>query len=205
MNELEKQIEENNKEIEELKETIKTNFNKDIDDINTYEVDSNNLESIIESQRKDIARLNTIVDIESQNAAIQIEKKIEELKKDETDKVFSEFYRNGVIVVNGVDVSVDKFFVKQTESDHGVIYNFICTDKRIDKSIFKTINDKDFKVKNIYVFKDSKTFYNIYLDKSLFIDNKIILNDEQQLNKFMEYVKHWMPEKHKMVAETMIN
>ena len=201
------EIKNNNDKIVELKETIKKYYQKDVD-INPYdlnEIDDGKLEETIEKQIKDIAKLNMIVDVEDQKVASETQQKIEKLKETETDKEFSKFYRNGVIEINGMDISVDRFYIKETEDKIGkTVFNFICTDEKIDKKLFGTIDDKENIVKNIYRLKNSMIFYQMYLDNNLFINDKIIINNQQQLNRFMQYIKAWTPDNHKMVAETMI-
>ncbi len=206
--EYKKQIYFNNNQITQLKETIKKFYQKetkiipyDINDISGKE----ELEKIIESQTKDIAILNIIVDTEDQKLTNELNRRIEKLKETESDKNFSEYYRNGIVEINGIDVSVDRFYIKEVETNNKSIFNFICTDKRIDKKIFGTIDDKEYIVKNIYKLKNSMIFYQMYLDKNLFINDKITINNKQQLNLFMQYIHNCTPEKHKMVAETMID
>ena len=207
MNKMLKQIELNNKEIIELKNTIQKYYNRNIDSINIYEVSDNqaNLEDILKKQSDDIATLNIIVDTEAQKIDNIRRKKLEELKLKESDTVFSNLYRNGFICVNNIDVSVDKFYMKEIEMDGKILYNFICTDLRVDKKLFNTIDDRDYEVKKVYRLKDNIIFYQMYLDKELFIDNKIDLNTEERLTKFMKYIHNWTIDKHKMVAETMID
>ena len=200
-------IERNNKEIIESKETIKKYYSREVD-IYPYKIDNindeNELNKIINQQKKDIDNLNIIIDIELQNKENKRKKEIELLKEKETDKEFSKLYRKGIIEINNIDVSIDKFYIKELLDNNKIIYNFICTDNRIDKKVFGTIDDKKYELKHIYKLKDSKVFHNIYLDKELFIDNKIVLNNKEQLKKFMNYVFKWTPEVHTMVAETMI-
>ena len=208
--ELKKEILSNIKIINELKNSIKRYYNKEIEifDIDEQKVklieDENELKQIQGRQVEDIGRLNVIMEIEGQNATFEYQKKIEELKKKEKDMIFSEFYRTGIISVKGIDVSVDKFYIKEVINEGKEILNFICTDKRVDKKIFGTIEDRNFKVKKIYLFKKSKIFYEIYLDKELFSNNKIVLDNNEKINKFKEYIKKWTKEEHKMVAETMV-
>ena len=208
--ELKKEILSNIKIINELKNSIKRYYNKEIEifDIDEQKVklieDENELKQIQGRQVEDIGRLNVIMEIEGQNATFEYQKKIEELKKKEKDMIFSEFYRTGIISVKGIDVSVDKFYIKEVINEGEEILNFICTDKRVDKKIFGTIEDRQFKVKKIYLFKKSKIFYEIYLDKELFSNNKIVLDNNEKINKFKEYIKKWTKEEHKMVAETMV-
>ena len=200
-------IERNNKEIIESKETIKKYYSREVD-IYPYKIDNindeNELNKIINQQKKDIDNLNIIIDMELQNEENKRKKEIELLKEKETDKEFSKLYRKGIIEINNIDVSIDKFYIKELLDNNKIIYNFICTDNRIDKKVFGTIDDKKYELKHIYKLKDSKVFHNIYLDKELFIDNKIVLNNKEQLKKFMNYVFKWTPEVHTMVAETMI-
>ncbi len=208
--ELKKEILSNIKIINELKNSIKRYYNKEIEifDIDEKKVklieDENELKHIHGRQVEDIGRLNVIMEIEGQNATFEYQKKIEELEKKEKDMIFSEFYRTGIISVKGIDVSVDKFYIKEVINEGKEILNFICTDKRVDKKIFGTIEDRNFKVKKIYLFKKSKIFYEIYLDKELFSNNKIVLDNNERINKFKEYIKKWTKEEHKMVAETMV-
>lgn len=208
--ELKKEILSNIKIINELKNSIKRYYNKDIEtfDVDEQKVkkleDENKLNEIHDKQVKDIGKLNVIMEIEGQNATFEYQKKIEELKEKEKDKIFSEFYRTGIISVKGIDVSVDKFYIKEVIKEEKTILNFICTDKRIDKKIFDTIEDRKFKVKNIYLLKKSKIFYEMYLDKELFSNNKIVLDNNEKINIFKEYIKKWTKEEHKMVAETMV-
>ncbi len=201
-------IEQNNKTIVSLKQNIYENYKKSIPN-NDYLFDASSsldeLKEIYNNQLTEINKLNIIFDTEYQNLKHNNIKMIEKLKETETDKNFSEYYRNGIVEINGIDVSVDRFYIKEVETNDKVIFNFICTDKRIDKKMFGTIDDKEYLVKNIYPFKNSKTFYQMYLDNNLFINNKITINNEQQLNLFMQYIYNWSPEKHKMVAETMID
>lgn len=206
MDELKKQIEIYNNKIIELKAIIKKYYNKDINDINVYTINAqDNLEEIIEKQIKDISKLNFIVDQEDQILGNKRKKKIEELKEKELDKEFSKFYREGIIEVNNIEVSVNKFYIKELKSkDEKTFYNFICTDKRIDKKVFGTLEDRELKVLNIYKLKDSVLFYKMYLDKDLYNDNKIVLNDYNKIKTFMNYIHTWTKEKHSMVAETMI-
>ena len=44
----------------------------------------------------------------------------------------------------------------------------------------------------------------MYLDKELFSNNKIVLDNNEKINIFKEYIKKWTKEEHKMVAETMV-
>ena len=201
-----KEIENNNKKIIELKETIKKYYQREVE-INPYnldDIDDSKLKEILEKQKQDIALLNIIVDTEGQRLSFELNKKIDELKVTETDKTFSEYYRTGIVEIYGTEVSVDRFYMKEIEKDGKTILNFICTDERIDKKTFNTIDDREYTVKNIYPFKKSMIFYQIYLDKNLFINNRITINNEQQLSLFMKYIHNWTPEKHKMVAETMV-
>lgn len=208
MEEYGKIIKKNNNRIIELKDVIGKYYNKDVK-IFPYNVDgindSNELEKILKKQMEDIYKLNMMIDTEYQKKVFALNEKIENLKRNETDKIFSDFYRNGIIEVNGLDISVNKFYIKEIEIDGKSVYNFICTDRRVDKKIFNTIEDGKYLVKNIFPFKNSKVFYLIYLDKNLFNNNKIIINNSQQLDEFMKYVKSWTIENHKMVAETMID
>ena len=206
MNELRSQIDFNNQEIIKLKETLKKYYNRDVEDINIYEVKDtdNNLEEIIKKQLEDISKLNIIVDIEGQKKDNEVEKKLEELKQTEKDLTFSNFYRNGVVSINNIDVSVDKFFIRVLEKDGKSTFNIVCTDNRIDKSIIKTFNDKEYNLKELYKLKDCNIFYEMYLNKDIFVDNKLVINDERQLDIFLNYISKWTPERHKMVAETMI-
>ena len=201
------QIEFNNNEIKSLKETIKKYYNKDIDDIMPYQIynNENNFEEIIKKQRKDIAKLNIIIDVEEQKTSAEISKKIEKLKELETDEAFSTFYREGFICINNIDVSVDNFFIKKVVRDDSTFYNFICTDERIDKKIFNTFDDREYEVKRIYKLKDSTTFYEMYLDEKLFNGNKIIIDNNKSLKLFNDYINKWTPKKHRMVAETMLD
>lgn len=201
------QIEFNNNEIESLKETIKKYYNKDIEDIMPYQIynNENNFEEIIKKQRKDIAKLNIIIDVEEQKTSAEISKKIEKLKELETDEAFSTFYREGFICINNIDVSVDNFFIKKVVRDDSTFYNFICTDERIDKKIFNTFDDREYEVKRIYKLKDSTTFYEMYLDEKLFNGNKIIIDNNKSLKLFNDYINKWTPKKHRMVAETMLD
>ena len=201
------QIEFNNNEIKSLKETIKKYYNKDIDDIMPYQIynNENNFEEIIKKQRKDIAKLNIIIDVEEQKTSAEISKKIEKLKELETDEAFSTFYREGFICINNIDVSVDNFFIKKVVKDESTFYNFICTDERIDKKIFNTFDDREYEVKRIYKLKDSTTFYEMYLDEKLFNGNKIIIDNNKSLKLFNDYINKWTPKKHRMVAETMLD
>lgn len=201
------QIEFNNNEIKSLKETIKKYYNKDIEDIMPYQIynNENNFEEIIKKQRKDIAKLNIIIDVEEQKTSAEISKKIEKLKELETDEAFSTFYREGFICINNIDVSVDNFFIKKVVRDDSTFYNFICTDERIDKKIFNTFDDREYEVKRIYKLKDSTTFYEMYLDEKLFNGNKIIIDNNKSLKLFNDYINKWTPKKHRMVAETMLD
>ena len=202
-----KELLENNKIIRELKKSIKKYYNQDVDisPVNIENIDNiEDLKRILEIQIKDIGKLNIIMEILQQNLELEFQKKIEKLKSTEKDITFSNFYRTGYISVNGIDVSVDRFYIKEVENNGKITFNFICTDNRIDKKIFKTIKDKTFEVKNIYPLKRSKTFYEIYLDKRLFNDNKIVLDNDTKLNLFLNHIKNWTKVEHKMVAETMI-
>ena len=201
------QIEFNNNEIKSLKETIKKYYNKDIEDTMPYQIynNENNFEEIIKKQRKDIAKLNIIIDVEEQKTSAEISKKIEKLKELETDEAFSTFYREGFICINNIDVSVDNFFIKKVVRDDSTFYNFICTDERIDKKIFNTFDDREYEVKRIYKLKDSTTFYEMYLDEKLFNGNKIIIDNNKSLKLFNDYINKWTPKKHRMVAETMLD
>lgn len=206
-----KRIISNSEYLNELKETIKSYYDKDVEiiQIDKKEIDTikdeEELKAIINKQAENINKLNMIIDFEVQKARMQYFKKTEELKKKEKDKVFSEFYRNGIINVKGIDVSVDRFFIKEIEKEGEKIFNFICTDSRIEKKVFGTIQDRDWDVINIFVLKNSKVFYEMYLNKNLFKDNKIILDTDEQMSLFMSYIKKWKNENHKMVAETMYN
>ena len=210
LEELKREIISNIKILLNLKDSIKRYYNKDVEIYEVNEVEINNikdeekLKEILDKQVEDIGRLNVIMEVEGQNFTFEYQKKIEELKKDEKDKEFSVFYRTGIITVNGIDVSIDRFYVKEVENEGKTIFNFICTDRRIDKKIFGTIDDKTFEVKNIYPFKKSTVFYEMYLNKELYSKNKIVLDSEEKLSLFMSYVKKWTAEEHKMVAETMI-
>lgn len=202
-------IEQNNVIIEDLKQSIYEHFKKSSPS-NDYSFDTNasldELKEIYNNQLEEINHLHIIIDVEYENTKYNNIKMVEKLKEKETDKIFSEYYRNGFVEINGVDVSVDKFYMKELEDEnHKQIFNFICADKRIDNKIFGSIEDKDYFVKNIYPLKKSKIFYEMYLNSNLFINNKITINNEQQLNLFMKYIHEWTPEKHKMVAETMFN
>lgn len=207
MNKYKDGILKNNRKIIELKNTIKEYYNKEVEifpaNIEDIE-DKSRLKKILDKQRKDIMELYIIIDTSDQAVAIEMHRKIEELKSKEKDKEFSEFYRTGIICVKGIDVSVDRFYIKEVEHEGNTILNFICTDKRIDKKIFGTIEDRSYDVKKIYILKNSKTFYNMYLDKNLFSNNRITLDNEEKLLLFMKYIKKWKNDNHKMVAETMI-
>ncbi len=202
-------IEQNNVIIEDLKQSIYENFKKNSPN-SDYSFDTNasldELKEIYNNQLEEINHLHIIIDVEYENTKYNNIKMVEKLKEKETDNIFSEYYRNGFVEINGVDVSVDRFYMKELEDEnHKQIFNFICADKRIDNKIFGSIEDKDYFVKNIYPLKKSKIFYEMYLNSNLFINNKITINNEQQLNLFMKYIHEWTPEKHKMVAETMFN
>lgn len=202
-------IEQNNVIIEDLKQSIYEHFKKSSPS-NDYSFDTNasldELKEIYNNQLEEINHLHIIIDIEYENVKYNNFKMIEKLKEKETDKKFSEYYRNGFVEINGIDVSVDKFYVKELEDEnHKLLLNFICADKRIDKKLFGTIEDKNYLIKNICPLKKSKIFYEMYLNPNLFENNKIIINNDQQLNLFMQYIHNWTSEKHKMVAETMID
>lgn len=202
-----KDILNNNKRIIELKNIIKQYYNKNVEifpsDIDGLE-DKNELKKILNKQIKDIKILNVMIDIEAQIAEKLRQEKIEKLKKEEKDKVFSRFYRTGIICINGIELSVDRFYIKEIENDERTICNFICTDSRINKKIFGTIEDSNYDLKNIYALKDSKIFYEMYLNKELFVDNRIILNNKEKISIFMEYIAKWTNEEHKKVAERML-
>ena len=95
--ELKKEILSNIKIINELKNSIKRYYNKDIEtfDVDEEKVkkleDENKLNEIHDKQVKDIGKLNVIMEIEGQNATFEYQKKIEKLKEKEKDKIFSEF------------------------------------------------------------------------------------------------------------------
>ncbi len=201
-------VERNNQIILNEKETIKKYYGKDLK-VKIYNIDNitdeNEIKKIIEEQVDEIAKLHIIVDTEGQKKSFEVRKKIEELKETETDKEFSKFYREGIIEVNNIEVSVSKFYIKELKDKEGKpFYNFICTDKRIDKRVFGTVEDRELEVLNIYKLKDSALFYNMYLDKNIYSNNKIVINDNEKLKTFMDYIHTWTPEKHSMVAETMI-
>lgn len=208
MEEYKKKIKINNNKIIELKDVIRKYYKKEVE-ISPYNVgdinDNNELEKVLKNQMEDINKLNMMIDTEYQKKVSALNVKIENLKRNEIDQKFSDFYRNGVIQVNGLDISVNKFYVKEIEIDGKSVYNFICTDRRIDKKIFGTIDDEKYIVKNIFPFKKSKVFYLLYLDKELFNNNMIIINNDQKLDAFMKYVKSWTSENHRMVAETMVD
>ena len=80
----------------------------------------------------------------------------------------------------------------------------VCTDKRIDKNIFNTFEDENYKIIDLHKLKNSKIFYDMYQDKRIFVDDKIKLNTKEELEIFTQYIDAWTKEKHKMVAETMV-
>ena len=204
MNELRKQIDFNNKQINKLNETIKKYYKKDTD-IKPYSVDNitneKDLEEIVKKQLDDIDQLNILVDIYGQDLDIKRQAKIEELKEKESDKDFSNFYRTGIIKINDIEVSVDKFFIRELiDKDNKPILNFVCTDTRLNNDN----NIEEYEIKSIHPLKKSKIFYLMYLDKNLFKNNKLIIDNKEKLDIFMNYIKDWTEEKHQMVAETMV-
>ena len=45
----------------------------------------------------------------------------------------------------------------------------------------------------------------MYLNKNLYTNNKIIIDNQDKIDKFNKYISNWTPENHRMVAETMID
>jgi len=205
--ELLKKAEKNNKIIADNKETILKEFKIDVK-FSVYDIKNKSneeLKKIIENQESDIQNLDIIIDIGIQNLTINMRDVVEQLKTKEPNVEFSQFYRTGIIQIQGIDVSVDDFYIKEVKDEHEhTIYNFVCTDTRINRSIFSTIDDSEYDVINIYPFKNSEIFYLLYLDKELFKNNKIIIDNGEKLKKLLIYINRWKPIEHKMVAETMI-
>ena len=202
-----KKINDNNEIILRLKKEYNEAFKENVQNNDYSYTDDASLEKlkeINEKQLKEINNLNMLLDAKYQNAKFKNIDKIEKLKEKETDSIFSDYYRNGVIEINGIEVSVNKFFIKEVEYNGRLVFNFVCSDKRIDNNILGTINDSNYPLKNIYLFKNSLVFYQMYQDKDLFINNKIVLNNEEQFKRFFEYLNNWTPKKHNMTAETMV-
>ena len=200
-------IEKNNETINELKEQLTKYYNKETE-IKTYtfkdDINTNELKEIIEKQEKDINNLHILINIEANKYKNKINSQIEKLKKEEKDKDFSEFYRHGKININNIDINVDDIYIRELISDNNTMYDCICTDERVDKNIFNTTIINNYKVNNIYNIKDSTIFYEIYKDKRLFINKKIVLNTKEKKDLFINYLKKWKKERHYLVAETMI-
>lgn len=198
----------NNDEINELEEIIKKHYDsnfksKKYNSVEIFNVDE--LEKILIDQKEEINRLNIIIDIGEQNLFYERNIKIEQLKEKENDKSFSKFYREGLIEINLINVSVDKFYIKIVKDENNdTIYSLVCTDKRIDKNIFNTFEDENYKIIDLHKLKNSKIFYDMYQDKRIFVDDKIKLNTKEELEIFTQYIDAWTKEKHKMVAETMV-
>lgn len=203
--ELKNIIKVNNEKILELDSLFKKHFNKDAKVIcyNAESIyDEFKLKEIIKNQNKEIKGLDIMFNLETHKYENELNKKREELEKKELDKKFSYFYGNGLITINGIDISVDKFFMKELENTSGeIIYKFICTDTRIDKNFFGSFDDNNYKINRVYRIKNSKIFYDMYLDKNIYIDGKIIINTKEQLIKFIEYIKKWNKEQHEIVTE----
>ena len=99
----------NNDEINELEEIIKKHYDsnfksKKYNSVEIFNVDE--LEKILIDQKEEINRLNIIIDIGEQNLFYERNIKIEQLKEKENDKSFSKFYREGLIEINLINVSV---------------------------------------------------------------------------------------------------
>lgn len=203
------EIDNNNKIIDKFKQDLQKYYNRKVETKYYSYSGENNIEKlkkIIKSQTEEIKLLNLLFRMEAQNLDCIYKNKIDELKKNEQDKVFSDFYHNGFIQINNIDIKIDKFYIEEVYAklDDKNVYNFICTDKRINNKMFKTLIDNNHELIKLYKFKNSKIFYNIYLDKELFANNRIIINSQRQYELFISYIKKWNKDNHRMVAETMI-
>ena len=198
------QIQNNNEIISKLKKDYEKIAKKDIN-INTYEIpenmDEEEFKRISQKQIYDINYLNMMIDTEMQHIGNQMRNKINELKVKEEDKKFSEFYRNGLIIIKNKEISVNDFYIREfLDKNHNNDFEIICLDKNINEEIFQSSFEENEKsIIGIYSLKDSKIFYDIYV--KLCIDNKIVLDTEERIDEFKNYLKKWTKQRHNMVAE----
>ena len=119
------------------------------------------------------------------------EKKIKELKNTkEYDKQIVDFYNNGIIVINNIDIPINKI-------------NII---KDIDNNYFIDIVNPSFKIqttkkiKKIISYKNTSLFENLINKyKNNINGNRLVMNNEMAL----EFIKEkWDGNYHSLVAET---
>ena len=196
-------IKENNEKINELKEDLLKYFNRKIGETK-YEFNDSyseeQLNDLLEKQFEELNELHAIFDMEDQATKYKNIKKVEEMKKDEKDPEFSKFYRTGIITINNTDIYLDKFYIKEMKNNEGrVILNLVCTDPRVHNEEDGEYNE----ILNIYPLKNISALYNIYLDKELYSNNKILLNSADSVEKFKNYINKWDKKNQYMVAETI--
>lgn len=118
------------------------------------------------------------------------ENKIKELKKTKNyDKKIVDFYNNGIIVINNIDIPIDKInIIKDTDNNYFI---------DIVNPSFKMQTTK--KIKKIISYKNTSLFealINKY--KNIINENKLVMNNEMAL----EFLKEkWDGNYHSLVAE----
>ena len=139
--------------------------------------------------------MNNVKVISNDNEAFEKgyarEKKIKELKNTkEYDKQIVDFYNNGIIVINNIDIPINKI-------------NII---KDIDNNYFIDIVNPSFKIhttkkiKKIISYKNTSLFENLINKyKNNINGNRLVMNNEMAL----EFIKEkWDGNYHSLVAET---
>ena len=198
-------IEKNNKIIKELSNSIQPNMNLAI--YNAANItNEDELKSILTKQLNDISKLYISLEMERQNSAHVMRERIKKLREIEPDKDFSNFYHNGIIVIDNIEVKIDDFYIKEfIDNNNSLFYSLFCTDKRIDNHSFGIIDETDLKLRNIYHLKNSQILYEMYKNKYLYNDNRIVLDEQEKFELFIRYMNNdLIKKKHKLVAETMI-
>ena len=101
---------------------------------------------------------------------------------------FVEFYRNGIIVINGIQYSVEDLYLETGIKNNKEVTMLIYY-KTPNNDIITGEPKDNFTRTSMIIFKNAYCFYEIFIKYSSFIQDNILIIDESKMNYMEQQVK----------------
>ena len=119
-------------------------------------------------------------------------------KTKEYDKNIINLYNNGIIVIDGNEYPLKKFFIKYDLGSNDVILHLTCINSNFTDIL--TNSNGDYQYNGVVRFRDTECFISLINSDAVSIDENriVIINKEKSLN----IINEWNGMLHSLVPET---